>query len=160
MGLEGQFAWHRRPHRSLLSPLPEDTEPTLVAEINITPLTDIFLVLLIIFMVSSSVMNQSGMEVNLPATSSASVEKMGDGVVVTLLSNSRVLINREEVSVDKPGALEKALRGAMAPLPEADRVVILEGDRNAMLGRAVQVMDLAKRAGAQKIALSTASAGK
>ncbi len=134
---------------------PEDDEGgDIVAEINITPLVDVFLVLLIIFMVTSSVMSQMGMEVNLPKASSGSTDAQPDGVIITLLAGGRIQLNGKEVSsTDLPG-LEKKVREALSHAKS--KTVILEGDRQAFLGSAIQIMDAAKRAGATQFAIATA----
>src|SRR4051812_17612029 len=67
-----------------------DAEGAIMAEINITPLTDIFLVLLIIFMVTSSVMSQSGVDVNLPQASSATSQSQPEGIIITLLPEGKM----------------------------------------------------------------------
>lgn len=125
----------------------------IMAEINITPLTDIFLVLLIIFMVTSSVMSQLGVSVNLPQASSSVSESQPEGVIVTLLSNGGLRVNEEQVKAEDYGRFEAVLK---AQLPKTkSRLVILEGDRKAFLGSAIEVMDHARRAGAERFAIAT-----
>lgn len=132
----------------------EDGGADIVAEINITPLVDVFLVLLIIFMVTSSVMSQMGMEVNLPKASAGSTDAQPDGVIITLLAGGRVQVNGKAlVGTDLP-TIEKAVRDALAM--SKGKTVILEGDRQAFLGSAIQIMDAAKRAGATQFAIATA----
>lgn len=124
----------------------------IVAEINITPLTDIFLVLLIIFMVTSSVMSQMGVNVNLPQASGATAQSQPEGVIVTLLPGGALRVN--EKGVGSAAEFEQAMRAAFTKT--ASRTVILEGDRQAFLGSAIEVMDGARRAGAEKFAIATA----
>jgi len=132
----------------------EDEAPPIVAEINITPLTDIFLVLLIIFMVTSSVMTQSGVDVQLPSASQQAQSSQPEGVIVTLLPNGRLKINGQ--SLTEAGGLE-ALTPALkqAFTKTTSRLVILEGDREAFLGSVMGVMDMARAAGADKFAIAT-----
>lgn len=125
----------------------------IVAEINITPLTDIFLVLLIIFMVTSSVMSQMGVNVNLPQASQATAQSQPEGVIVTLLPAGELTVNEQKVGAGDFARLETLLRGAFGKT--ASRLVILEGDRQAMLGSAIQVMEHAKKAGAAQFAIAT-----
>lgn len=125
----------------------------IVAEINITPLTDVFLVLLIIFMVTSSVMSQMGVDVNLPQASNATSQSQSEGVIVTLLPNGDLKVNGDEVVRTEPGGLESALKSAFGKT--ASRLVILEGDRQAFLGNAIEVMDRARKAGADRFAIAT-----
>jgi len=121
----------------------------LVAEINVTPLTDIFLVLLIIFMVTSTAMLQQGTPVNLPRAGSGGSES--SGVLVTATSDQRVEVNGRQVGLQ---GLRQALQEAMAKT--GDSTVILQGDRSVILERAVQIMSVAKEAGATKISIATA----
>lgn len=121
----------------------------IVAEINVTPLTDIFLVLLIIFMVTSTAMLQQGTPVNLPRAGSGGSEP--SGILVTATSDKRVEVNGEAVPME---GLREALQQAMAK--SGDSTVILQGDRSVVLERAVQIMSVAKEAGATKISIATA----
>ena len=130
-----------------------ETDPGIVAEINITPLTDIFLVLLIIFMVTSSVMSQMGVDVNLPAASNQTSQSQPEGIIVTLMTGGKMKINEQEVPNNDMAAFENGLRSAFSRTKS--RLVILEGDRQAFLGSAIQVMDSARKAGAEKFAIAT-----
>jgi biopolymer transport protein ExbD len=130
-----------------------EEEGSIVAEINITPLTDIFLVLLIIFMVTSSVMSQLGVDVNLPAATKSTAQSQPSGVIVTLLPRGKMKVNESNLSAEDFSGLEKALKGAFAKT--SSRLVILEGDRQAFLGSAIEVMDHARQAGATKFAIAT-----
>lgn len=130
-----------------------ESDPGIVAEINITPLTDIFLVLLIIFMVTSSVMSQMGVDVNLPQASNATSQSQPEGVIVTLLPGGALKINATPVPSGNYDRFESVLKETFAKT--TSRLVILEGDRQAFLGSAIEVMDAARRAGAQKFAIAT-----
>lgn len=134
-------------------PSGDETDGGIVAEINITPLTDIFLVLLIIFMVTTSVISSQGKEVDLPNSVVAS--QVPSGVTVTLTAEGEVAIDGEVVSeAALPAALEAALGKAR------DKVVILRGDRSVVLGKAVGILDVAQEAGATGIALATKPGGE
>lgn len=131
----------------------------IVAEINITPLTDIFLVLLIIFMVTSSAMSQMGVNVSLPQAGAVSTETQPEGVIISLLPQGGIRLNQKEIGAGL--SPEKRLEELTVELKKAftqtqSRLVVLEGDRQAFLGLAVQVMDYAKKAGAEKFAIATA----
>ena len=130
-----------------------EADGAIMAEINITPLTDIFLVLLIIFMVTSSVMSQTGVDVNLPHASNATSQAQPDGVIITLLPGGGIKVNQKDVSPGKFDELEVALRAAFSQT--TSRFVILEGDRQAFLGSAIEIMDHARKAGAEKFAIAT-----
>ena len=119
----------------------------IVAEINITPLTDIFLVLLIIFMITSSAMIESGGKVNLPKAVATQSESRG--TTVTLTPKHEIFVNQKQVA---EAALEKTLQEALSG--SADKTVILRGDRDVLLGDTVKVMSIIKRAGASEIAIA------
>jgi biopolymer transport protein TolR len=124
-----------------------DANSEIVAEINITPLTDIFLVLLIIFMITSSAMIESGGKVNLPKAVATQSESRG--TTVTLTPKREIFVNQKLVSED---ALEKTLQEALSK--SADKTVILRGDKEVLLGDTVKVMSMIKRAGASEIAIA------
>jgi biopolymer transport protein ExbD len=134
-----------------LSPvnLDGDNDQPIVAEINVTPLTDIFLVLLIIFMVTSTALTQQGTKVNLPRAGAGGAEP--SGIIVTATADHRIELNGKPVDLEglRP-ALETAFQKG------SERNVILQGDRNVVLEQAVQIMTIAKEAGAEKIAIATA----
>lgn len=119
----------------------------IVAEINITPLTDIFLVLLIIFMITSSAMIESGGKVNLPKAVATQSESRG--TTVTLTPKREIFVNQTRVSEE---GLEKALQEALSK--NSAKTVILRGDKEVLLGDTVKVMSIIKRAGASEIAIA------
>jgi biopolymer transport protein ExbD len=118
-----------------------------MAEINITPLTDIFLVLLIIFMITSSAMIESGGKVNLPKAVATKSETRG--TTVTLTPKKEIYVNQKKVTEE---TFEVALGEALAA--SADKVVILRGDKDVLFGDTVKVMSMIKRAGASEIAIA------
>jgi biopolymer transport protein ExbD len=131
----------------------EDSDGGIVAEINITPLTDVFLVLLIIFMVTTSVIQNQGKNIDLPGADVS--DATPQGVTVTVGSDGQMLINDEVVAEEQLfGVLEAALADAR------DKVVVLRGDRAVLLGQAVNILDVAQQAGARGIALATRPTGK
>lgn len=125
----------------------DDSNSEIVAEINITPLTDIFLVLLIIFMITSSAMIESGGKVNLPKAVATRSESRG--TTVTLTPKHEIFVNQKKVSEE---SLEKTLQEALSASP--DKTVILRGDKDVLLGETVKVMSIIKRAGATEIAIA------
>jgi biopolymer transport protein ExbD len=119
----------------------------IMAEINITPLTDIFLVLLIIFMITSSAMIESGGKVNLPKAVATQSESRG--TTVTLSPKREIYVNQKKVSEE---GLEAVLKDALNA--NANKIVILRGDKDVLLGDTVKVMSIIKRAGASEIAIA------
>jgi biopolymer transport protein ExbD len=131
-----------------MTPLGDDENDSgIMSEINITPLTDIFLVLLIIFMITSSAMIESGGKVNLPKAVATKSETRG--TTVTLTPKKEIFVNQKKVTEE---ALEAVLKEALAA--SADKIVILRGDRDVLFGDTVKVMSMIKRAGASEIAIA------
>lgn len=130
----------------------ETDDEAIVAEINITPLTDIFLVLLIIFMISSSAMLESGMNVKLPSakTTALTQTEAGKPIYVTVGKDGAILVNELQANeASLPQVLKEALDKT------TNKAVVIRGDEAIFLGKAVKVMDAARAAGAEKIAIAT-----
>jgi biopolymer transport protein ExbD len=126
------------------------------AEINITPLTDIFLVLLIIFMVTSTVIVQApgaggakaGLKVNLPQGGSADVAVKRKDLSVAVLTDGRMVVDGKVVSLEE---LREVLARARAEDPST--LVVVQADEGVAHGRVVQVMEASKGAGLGQIAI-------
>lgn len=127
----------------------DDEEGAIVAEINITPLTDIFLVLLIIFMVTTTVAEEEGKNIDLPEATE-SEETPPKGVTVSVEAEGIIKINDKIVP---EGMLEQMIAEEIA-LAE-DKIVVLKGDKRVLLGQAVNILDIAQQNGAKGIAIST-----
>ena len=119
------------------------------ADINMTPLIDIMLVLLIIFMVTSSISLESGLDIDLPETKSKTTQQDSDAVLVSLDEKGEVSVQGKKVVFEK---VEESIKTALGDSKSS--MVVLEGDRTSNLGRAIQIMDLAKSAGAKKFAIA------
>jgi len=127
-------------------------EEKIMSEINMTPLIDIMLVLLILFMVTSSMSLESGLDVELPQVKGQTGETEGSAVIISLSGGGELSVQgRKTTLVDLGRAIREAL------LAEKTGLVILEGDRQANLGNAVEIMDIAKAAGALKFAIAAES---
>jgi len=127
--------------------LDERSDEDILAEINITPLTDIFLVLLIIFMITSSALIESGAKVDLPKVSKT--QTTSRNVVVALTTKHEIYINQTKVPEDR---FEEELKKALGQ--STDKSVILEGDKDALLGETVRILAMAKEAGAEHISIA------
>ena len=133
---------------------------SVVAEINITPLTDVFLVLLIIFMVTSTalveseVASRSGMKVVLPKANAAGpVSQRRSDPVLTVTKGNEIYLGSKKVA---PAELEAEIRKALQNV--GSETLLIRGDKSVLLGSAVDIMSTAKRAGASHIAILTAPA--
>ena len=117
--------------------------------INVTPLVDVMLVLLIIFMVTAPLM-QSGVKVDLPRASAQQMEHSEQKLVLTITKDRRVLLGDAEIPfVD----LEKKL-AANARL-QKDKELYLHADRSLPYGQVVEVMAIARRAGVESLGMIT-----
>jgi len=130
---------------------------SIIAEINITPLTDVFLVLLIIFMVTSTaiveseVASRTGVKVALPKANAAGAvtKRRTDPVLTVTKGNELFLFNRKV----EPARLEEEIRKALTEVDS--ETLLLRGDKSVFLGAAVDLMAVAKKAGAKNIAILT-----
>jgi biopolymer transport protein ExbD/biopolymer transport protein TolR len=119
-----------------------------MAEINITPLVDVVLVLLIIFMVTAPVL-QSGIEVAVPKTRTVK-EITEQRVVVTIDRDQRVFLGDQPVNVSElPARLRKPSTDA------AHRIIYLRADERVPFGAFASVMDAVKQAGITNISIVT-----
>lgn len=117
-------------------------------EINITPLTDIFLVLLIIMMVIAPLLNQQGISLSVPENvEQTKMDKESKILSVIVTKNNKYYINNEEVSVDKLGTV---LSQEMKNYPDG---LLIETDGEATHGAVVTLMDKARYAGVKAISL-------
>ncbi len=122
------------------------------ADINITPLTDIFLVLLIIFMVTTAVTIESAAHVDLPkAEAPSQPTDKPKGIIVTYTADHQILVGDKQVTEPE---LQATLSQQLAPLQSSDRIVIFQGDPKVILGDMVRILDIAKTAGAEAIAIA------
>ena len=118
------------------------------SDINVTPLVDVVLVLLIIFMVVTPML-QRGKDVQLPKAAKVEAEKRsGDPIVISVTRDRRMFIERDELDAV---ALEQALRGQLALAP--GRKILLKGDRALEFEDVRRVMAVARSAGAKGVSL-------
>ncbi len=125
------------------------TEQKLLTIFSYSSLTDIVLLLLIFFLLSSSFVVLPGIRVQLPRAETAEVDHKRD-VVISLTDAGVIYLNNEVVTTEAlPPKLSDLLNKA------SDRVVVINADRNVQLQLAVQVMDIAKGAGASRFLIAT-----
>jgi len=119
---------------------------TSLSEINVTPLVDVMLVLLIIFMVTAPML-KSGIGVNLPQAETRSTPAE-DGLTLTITSD--MLIHMEDQAINL-FLLEEALKGYF--LDRDKKIVFIRGDKDLSYGFVITVMDIIKKAGVETIGL-------
>jgi biopolymer transport protein TolR len=121
----------------------------LLAEINVTPLVDVVLVLLIIFMVTAPML-QMGIDVNLPQVKSKSIDVTEEKLVLTINSAKEIFINKNKVPVTGLGAkLESIFANRI------DREVFMRADKNVPYGFVVEVMSEVRKAGVDRLGMIT-----
>jgi len=134
----------------------EDYAPTVFSEINITPLTDIFLVLLIIFMVGSSIVVEqaqgggTGVRVDLPKGAAKELQAQAQDFPVAVLKDGTVVTEGKAIEL---GALKERFQKLLQDSPDAQ--VIIQADAGVSHGRVVEVMEAAKAVGIARLAIAT-----
>jgi len=121
----------------------------LMSEINVTPLVDVMLVLLIIFMVTAPMMMQ-GMDVQLPQTQAKAIPSQEERLVITLNKKQEIFINEYRVS---RGELQEKLKILYQNKKEGE--VFLRADRSLPYGFVVQIMSDIKNSGIEKLGMVT-----
>jgi len=122
---------------------------TTMSEINVTPMVDVMLVLLIIFMVTAPLIQQ-GVKVNLPETRAAPVESNEKKLVLSIDASRRVFLGDVEIPLDD---LEEKLKANAKA--QADKEIYLHADKTLPYGVVVEVMAAAQRAGIGNLGMIT-----
>jgi biopolymer transport protein TolR len=120
----------------------------LMGEINIIPFVDVVLVLLIIFMITAPLLYR-GMDIKLPQAATNTI-KPEERKILTVEKNQTVYLDKEEIGLAR---LEEKLRALKGASPDVS--LYLRADRDVAYGAVVQVMDLIKRAGIDKLGIVT-----
>ena len=120
-----------------------------VADINVTPLVDVVLVLLIIFMVTAPML-QMGIDVNLPRVKARSVDVEEEKLVLTVTNKKEIYLNKYKTTLEGLNSqLEKVLASKI------EREVYLRADESVPYGFVVQVMSEVSKAGVDKLGMIT-----
>ncbi len=125
----------------------QDKEFHPVAEINVTPLVDVMLVLLIVFMIAAPLMTV-GVPLQLPKSAAAKVAEPKEPVVVSIDKDGKVFLADEELKDDAIVARLSALAAE-----DADQVVLVRGDKEIQYGRLMEIMGQVSQAGFLKVSL-------
>lgn len=129
----------------------ERRERNIIREINLVPLIDVLLTVLFFYMIVSPMMSR-GLDVNLPKSQANSI-KPEDRLVLTVTRNQELFVEKERVSVSR---LMDVLRSIRKSKPLIN--VYLRADKDAPYGAVVQVMDIVKRAGIDRLGMVTEAA--
>lgn len=128
---------------------PTTAIPTKLAEINVTPLVDVMLVLLIVFMISAPLMQQ-GVQVDLPKANAGTLTEVPDQLVLVVNKTRKISINGNGVEA---GTLRGKLEAIAAAKPSIE--VFIQADQGVPYGFVAQVMAEVKRARINRVGLVT-----
>ncbi len=120
-----------------------------LSEINVTPLVDVMLVLLIVFMVSAPLMQQ-GVQVDLPKAAAQALDEQQDQIVLVITAEKKLLINKNTIPIS-------SLRTKLLAIYETkqSKEIFIQADQDVPYGFVAQVMADVKRAGISKVGLVT-----
>jgi len=122
-----------------------------IAEINVTPMADVIIVLLIIFMVITPLLSK-GVDVKLPVAGNTQERKDDPGMItVALKLDLTTYLNG--VPLQSQEQLLPQIEEKLQDVPEGERLIYLKGDEGLEYGEIMKVMDLCREAGVEEIAL-------
>jgi len=125
----------------------------LMSEINVTPMVDVMLVLLVIFMVTAPLLTV-GVKVDLPKTKAAVISGQDEPLAITVNAEGKVFLQETELDLE---ALAPRLIAITGNNPDVR--IFVRGDKNINYGRVMQVMGTVNAAGFKKVALVTGQLG-
>ncbi|HKX49292.1 MAG TPA: protein TolR [Candidatus Binatia bacterium] len=124
-------------------------DSTTISQINVTPLVDVMLVLLVIFMVTAPIIQQ-GVQVNLPQAKAAAIPGTDELLVVSIAKNGKIYLNDNVMSLDELGAKMRAIRTNLA-----DKQVYVRADQDVRYGLVMQTIAELKQAGIDRVGMVT-----
>jgi biopolymer transport protein TolR len=124
-------------------------DSTTISQINVTPLVDVMLVLLVIFMVTAPIIQQ-GVQVNLPQTRSSAIPGTEEHLVVTIAKNGRVYLNDNAMSLPELGEKLRAIKKL-----DANKQIYLRADQDVRYGTVMQTIAAIKQAGIERLGMVT-----
>lgn len=131
--------------------LQSSSHTTALSEINITPLVDVILVLLIIFMVTAPLLSQ-GLDVQLPVASAPALERTEQDVVMTINKDGLVYLQDEK----NPYRLEELQEKVTAIFERREKKqILIRADQNVSYGTVVKAISLIKEAGIERVGMIT-----
>jgi biopolymer transport protein TolR len=122
-------------------------EGTTISQINVTPLVDVMLVLLVIFMVTAPIIQQ-GVQVNLPQTKASAIAGSEEPLIVTVAKDGKIYLNDNVVSLPDLGTKLTAIRRL-----QSDKQVYLRADQDVRYGTVMKTIAEIKQAGIEKLGM-------
>ena len=124
-------------------------DSTTISQINVTPLVDVMLVLLVIFMVTAPIIQQ-GVQVNLPQAKAAAIPSTEQLLVVSIAKNGKIYLNDNVMTLDELGSKIRAIRAN-----EADKQVYVRADQDVRYGLVMKTIAELKQAGIERVGMVT-----
>lgn len=124
-------------------------ENKVLTSFSVSSLTDIVMLLLIFFLLSSSFVMSSGIKVQLPRAETGEINT-GKNVNVSVTDKGKLYVNSEQVTLENLG---RKLSSVLQNNP--DKIIVVSADKNVTLQNAVQVIDIAKAVGATRFLIAT-----
>ncbi len=118
------------------------------AQVDLTPMLDIVFIMLIFFIVTSTFVRESGIEVDKPQATDV-VSQKDVGIFIAVTADNDVYIDKKMVDIERVQAALEAML-----LDKAESSLVIQADERAFSGTVIQVMDAAKGAGIEKIAIA------
>ena len=122
-------------------------EGTTISQINVTPLVDVMLVLLVIFMVTAPIIQQ-GVQVNLPQTKASAIAGSEEPLIVTVAKDGKISLNDNVIGLADLGTKLTAIRKL-----QADKQVYLRADQDVRYGTVMKTIAEIKQAGIEKLGM-------
>lgn len=129
-------------------------DSTTISQINVTPLVDVMLVLLVIFMVTAPIIQQ-GVQVNLPQATAGAITGSDDPLVVSIAKNGRIYLNDNAMTLDELGGKLRAIRKN-----QADKPVYVRADQDVLYGVVMKTIAEVKQAGIERVGMVTRPASE
>jgi biopolymer transport protein TolR len=124
-------------------------DATTISQINVTPLVDVMLVLLVIFMVTAPIIQQ-GVQVNLPQAKAGAIPGSEELLVVSIAKNGRIYLNDNPVTSAELGEKLRAIRRL-----QGDKQVYLRADQDVRYGVVMKTIAEIKQAGIERVGMVT-----
>ena len=124
-------------------------ESTTISQINVTPLVDVMLVLLVIFMVTAPIIQQ-GVQVNLPQARSGAIPGTEEHLVVTVAKNGKIYLNDNAMTLAELGVKLRAVKKL-----DANKQVYLRADQDVRYGAVMKTIAEIKQAGIERLGMVT-----
>jgi biopolymer transport protein ExbD len=120
-----------------------------IAEINVTPMADVMIVLLIIFMVMTPIITHA--PVPLPKAATAE-ERKSEGVKVVVLGTGEIMVGEQRLA--DPASLRESLREQLAAVGQGEAEVVVQADRDLSYAEVSRVLEACRQAGAESVGLA------